>query len=58
MKLIEILYKIVKNPKSSQNYHELVEYFNQNNKPQIAEAFDYLLKVKYATSHSDTIEQR
>ncbi len=57
MQLIKILYKIVENPKSSQNYHELKEYFNQNNQQQFADAVAHLLQVKYAPNHSDTPKQ-
>lgn len=58
MNLIEIIDKIVENPNSSENYSNLVTYFNQNNLPEIADAFTHLLKVKYGTNHSDTPEQR
>ncbi len=58
MNLIEILYKIVENPNSSENYSIIAAYFNQNNMPQLADAFTHLLKVKYGTDHSNTPEQR
>ena len=58
MKLIKILYKLVENPHSSQNYYELREYFDQNNMQQIADAFAHLIKVKYGTDNSNTPEQK
>jgi len=57
MQLIEIIYKLVENPKSSSNYHELKEYFNQNNMPQLANAVAHLIEKKYAPIHSDNSEQ-
>lgn len=57
MKLITMLYKIVENPKSSQNYRELMEYFNQSGQLQIAEAIANLLKVKYGADHSNSSKQ-
>jgi hypothetical protein len=57
MNLIEILYKVVENPKSSENYASLVEYFNQNNMPQVADAFSHLLRIRYGTDNSHPAEQ-
>lgn len=57
MQLIKIIYKVVENPKSSQNYHELKEYFIQNGNLQLAEAVAHLIKVKYAPNNSNTPEQ-
>jgi len=57
MQLIKIIYKIVESPKSSENYHELLDYFTQNNMAHYANAISHLIKVKYATDHSDTPEQ-
>lgn len=57
MQLIKILYKVVENPKSSQNYNDLREYFTKNNMSQIAEAFAHLLEVKYAVIHNNSPEQ-
>jgi len=57
MQLIEILYKLVENPKSSKNYHELKEYFNQNNMFQLADAVAHLIEKKYAPIHRDNPEQ-
>lgn len=57
MQTIELLYKIVENPKSSENYLKLKEHFAQNNMVQLSEAFDHLLKVKYASTHSNSPEQ-
>lgn len=57
MQLIKIIYKIVENPKSFQNYHALREYFVQNGSPQLAEAVAHLIKVKYASNNSNTPKQ-
>ena len=57
MQLIEILYKLVENPKSSKNYLELKEYFHQNNMFQLADAIAHLIEKKYAPIHSDNPEQ-
>jgi hypothetical protein len=57
MQIIELLYKIVGTPKSSENYLKLKEYFTQNNMVELSEAFDHLLKVKYASTHSNPPEQ-
>jgi len=57
MQIIQILYKIVENPKSSKNYDELRAYFAQNNMPQLAEAFAHLLEKKYAPIHNNHDKQ-
>jgi len=57
MQLIQIIYKIVENPKFSANYHELKEYFAQNNMTQLAEAVAHLIEKKYVPIHSDNPKQ-
>jgi hypothetical protein len=57
MQLIKILYKVVESPQSSNNYRDLIEYFTQNNIPQLAEAFAHLVEKKYAPIHSNPPEQ-
>ncbi len=58
MNIIKILYKVVENPHSFQNYNDLKEYFTQNNMLQYAEAFEHLIKIKHGTDNSNTPEER
>ena len=57
MNIIKILYKVVENPHSFQNYNDLKEYFAKNNMLQFAEAFEYLLETKHGTDNSNTSEE-
>jgi hypothetical protein len=41
--IIKVIYKIVQNPKSLDNYMELKEYYAKQN---LIEALDFLIKVK------------
>lgn len=55
MNIVQLLYKIVENPKSLENYVSLKEYFKENN--EISEAIDYLLEIKNVANNSNSPEQ-
>lgn len=57
MNVIKNLYKLLENPKSIQNYIDLKECLIQNNMLQFAEAFDYLIKVKYGANNSNNASE-
>lgn len=57
MKLIEILYKLVKNPKSSDNYKLLKGYFDETNQPEFADAVTYLLEKRYVNNDNNTQQE-
>jgi hypothetical protein len=57
MELINLLYKIVGNPKSFQYYDELMQHFHQMNKLDIEAAIAHLIEVRNESNNSNPPEQ-
>jgi hypothetical protein len=56
MQLTEVLYKVVENPTSLQNYKNIKQYFQEKGLENIVLAFDYLIEVRYG-NNSNSVKQ-
>lgn len=52
MEIIKVFLKVVDNPKTQKNYEELSQYFRQKGDENAAQAFEQLIKVRYADSNN------